>query len=69
MCLHSPRLHTLVIFTSSVPTLGATLLDHNMAKTLQQLLVVVLAVVLTVAVTVILTIVLVRRLCARIIVL
>ena len=33
-------LHILVIFASGVPTLGATLLDHNMAKTLQQLLVV-----------------------------
>ena len=33
-------LHILVIFASGVPTLGSTLLDHNMAKTLQQLLVV-----------------------------
>ena len=33
-------LHILVIFASGVPTLGPTLLDHNMAKTLQQLLVV-----------------------------
>ena len=33
-------LHILVLFASGVPTIGATLLDHNMAKTLQQLLVV-----------------------------
>ena len=33
-------LHILVIFASGVPTLGQTLVDHNMARTLQQLLVV-----------------------------
>ena len=33
-------LHILVIFASGVPTLGPTLLDNNMARTLQQLLVV-----------------------------
>ena len=29
-----------MLFASGVPTLGSTLLDHNMAKTIQQLLVV-----------------------------